>query len=125
MVPDRQVTSLFRTQAGVTFTLWGNTGVNGLRPSYSNVSIDGLIIQDSVRTNDLDFIPALSKATRIAEGKNLEIRADFYNLFNHPNFQITGGVNANSSSFGRMTSQTGSGDGVVARLMQFGIAFRF
>jgi len=55
-VLDRQVSVLFITQAGVT----GDrtvTAINGLRPGYTNVLLDGINIQDSVRTNSLDFIP--------------------------------------------------------------------
>jgi outer membrane receptor protein involved in Fe transport len=35
---------------------------------------------------DLDF--ALSKGTRILERLNLELRAEFFNIFNHPNFAL-------------------------------------
>jgi hypothetical protein len=65
-VLDRQVSVLFITQAGVT----GDrtvTAINGLRPGYTNVLLDGINIQDSVRTNSLDFIPNKLTIGQIAE----------------------------------------------------------
>jgi hypothetical protein len=43
------------------------------------------------------------KRTRILEGKNLEIRADFTNVLNHPLFFV-GDYNLDSTTFGRITS---------------------
>ena len=65
-VLDRQVSVLFITQAGVT----GDrtvTAINGLRPGYTNVLLDGINIQDSVRTNSLDFLPNKLTIGQIAE----------------------------------------------------------
>ena len=53
-VLGRQISNLFVTQAGVTQNLRQNTVINGMRPSYSNLMMDGVNVQDSVRTNDLD-----------------------------------------------------------------------
>jgi hypothetical protein len=49
----------------------------------------------------------LSKRIRISETKNVEFRMDAINILNHPNW---GGPNTsiNSTSFGRITSATGS-----------------
>ena len=64
------------------------------------------IIKPSVKQFNL----SMSKDNRIGEGKNLEFRAEFFNLFNHPNF---GAPNANtfrtaagaySATAGRITS---------------------
>jgi hypothetical protein len=65
-VLDRQISTLFITQAGVT----GDrtvTAINGLRPSYTNLTLDGVNIQDSVRTNDLDFLPNKLTIGEVAE----------------------------------------------------------
>ena len=56
-VLGRQISNLFVTQAGVTQNLRQNTVINGMRPSYSNLMMDGVNVQDSVRLNDLDLIP--------------------------------------------------------------------
>ena len=54
--PDRQISSLFQTQTGVTLG-FGMT-INGMRTSSTNVSYDGINIQDNlVRTNSLTFLP--------------------------------------------------------------------
>ena len=56
-VMDRQISNLFNTQAGVAQNTRTATVINGLRPAYANLTVDGINIQDSVRTNPLDFIP--------------------------------------------------------------------
>ncbi|HUS06088.1 MAG TPA: TonB-dependent receptor, partial [Bryobacteraceae bacterium] len=66
-VIGRQITNLFVTQAGVTQNNRQNTVINGMRPSYSNVMMDGINVQDSVRTNDLDLLPNRFTIAQIAE----------------------------------------------------------
>ena len=54
---DRDVLSIMQTKAGVVS---GNsyTVINGLRTSYSNMSLDGINIQDNyIRDNALDYTP--------------------------------------------------------------------
>ena len=66
-VLGRQVTSLFQTQPGVVGTS-GTTSVNGLRSSFSNVTLDGINIQDNfIRTNDLDYAPMRTTIDQISE----------------------------------------------------------
>lgn len=65
-VLDRQVNFLFNTQAGVTVARTATT-INGLRPSYTNLLLDGVNIQDSVRTNPLDYIPNRLTIGQIAD----------------------------------------------------------
>jgi len=79
---------------------------------------------------------SLQKDTRITERQTLQFRADFFNLFNHPNF-YTGDSgtaplppdvrigNINSSTFARITETMNTGNGVGARVMQFGLLYRF
>ncbi len=66
-VLGRQVTSLFQTQPGVVSGS-GTTSVNGLRSSFSNVTLDGINIQDNfIRVNDLDYAPMRTTIDQIAE----------------------------------------------------------
>lgn len=65
-VLDRQVSTLFITQAGVTGSRT-NTAINGLRPGYTNILLDGVNVQDSVRTNNLDFLPNKLTIGQVAE----------------------------------------------------------
>ena len=67
---------------------------------------------------------SLIKNIKISERQSLELRADFYNLFNHPSFFI-GDQNVNSSTFGQITSQNYTNYGVGPRLVQFGLMYRF
>jgi hypothetical protein len=66
-VLGRQVSTLFLTQAGVTAGS-NTTSVNGLRSSFSNVTLDGINIQDNfIRTNDLDYAPMRTTIDQISE----------------------------------------------------------
>ena len=66
-VLGRQVSTLFLTQAGVASGS-NTTSVNGLRSSFSNVTLDGINIQDNfIRTNDLDYAPMRTTIDQIAE----------------------------------------------------------
>ncbi|MBZ5727529.1 MAG: TonB-dependent receptor [Acidobacteriia bacterium] len=66
-VLGRQVSTLFLTQPGV-ISGSNTTSVNGLRPSFSNVTLDGINIQDNfIRTNDLDYAPMRTTIDQVAE----------------------------------------------------------
>ncbi|HEU0119080.1 MAG TPA: TonB-dependent receptor, partial [Bryobacteraceae bacterium] len=66
-VLDRSPISLIRTQAGVTLGR-GATTVNGMRVSFTNVTLDGVNIQDNtVRNSTLDFLPNLLLLDQVAE----------------------------------------------------------
>jgi hypothetical protein len=67
---------------------------------------------------------SLLKNTRITERQSVELRADFYNLFNHPSFFI-GDQNVNSATFGQIAAQNYTNYGVGPRLVQFGLMYRF
>ncbi|HUK17939.1 MAG TPA: TonB-dependent receptor [Bryobacteraceae bacterium] len=55
---DRDPLSLIQTQPGVVYNGNSNTVINGLRTSYSDVTMDGINIQDNyIRDNALDFTP--------------------------------------------------------------------
>jgi hypothetical protein len=55
---DRDVLSVLQTQPGVVSNGNSNTVINGLRTSYSNVTLDGINIQDNyIRDNALDYTP--------------------------------------------------------------------
>jgi hypothetical protein len=62
---------------------------------------------------------SIIKRTRITEGKNLEIRADFFNFLNHPLFFV-GDYNVDSAAFGRIT-----GLNFAARVTQISMRFTF
>jgi hypothetical protein len=67
---------------------------------------------------------AVVKETRLTENQSIEFRADAYNVFNHANFFV-GDQNVNSASFGRITGLVSTGNGVTARVLQFGLYYRF
>jgi hypothetical protein len=67
-VVNRGPLSFLVTQAGVNNNVNGSTTINGQRVSYSNVTIDGINIQDNfVRTNALDFLPNLLLLDQVSQ----------------------------------------------------------
>jgi hypothetical protein len=67
---------------------------------------------------------SLRKNIHFTERHTLELRADFYNLFNHPNFFV-GDQNINATNFGKITSMFYAADGVGPRIIQGGLYYRF
>ena len=55
---DRDVLSVLQTQPGVVYNGNSYTVINGLRTSYSDVTLDGINVQDNyIRDNALDYLP--------------------------------------------------------------------
>jgi hypothetical protein len=55
---DRDVLSVIQTQPGVVSNGNSTTVINGLRTSYSDVTLDGINVQDNyIRDNALDYLP--------------------------------------------------------------------
>jgi hypothetical protein len=91
-------TSAFAFPAPGTF---GNAGRNILDgPGYQNVNV------------------SLLKDTKLSEEINLQLRAEFFNLFNHPNFNLPDNF-LGSPTFGRITSARDP------RHIQFGVKLLF
>ncbi len=65
----RDVTNLIKLQAGVAGTSnRANTTINGGRPTWTQVTLDGINIQDNfIRTNSLDFLPNRPTSDNVAE----------------------------------------------------------
>ncbi len=90
---------------GANSSVFGNApagalGDNGLRKSCSQAGISQI---------DVNFV----KKTKITERIVFELRAEMFNIFNHPNFSPTGTPNINSTGFGTLTSN------FTAREIQF------
>ena len=66
----RDVTGLIRMQAGVPgiSQRGGGTAIDGGRPSWTQVTQDGINVQDNfIRTNSLDFLPNRPTSDNVAE----------------------------------------------------------
>ena len=66
---NRDVTNLIKLQAGVQAVInRTNTSINGGRPTWTTVTLDGINIQDNfIRTNSLDFLPNRPTSDNVAE----------------------------------------------------------
>lgn len=65
---NRSPLAFITIQAGVGGNGRTGTTINGLRPSFANVTIDGVNIQDNfIRTNTLDFQPNMLQLDQVAE----------------------------------------------------------
>ncbi|MGA2270352.1 MAG: carboxypeptidase-like regulatory domain-containing protein [Bryobacteraceae bacterium] len=71
----------------------GSLGDNPLRSACSGANFTNI---------DMNFI----KKTKIREKATFEIRAEFFNIFNHPNFSVPSG-NINNTGFGVLSSTVG------------------
>ena len=66
-VLGRQVTNFFQSQPGVSVSS-DTTSVNGLKSTFSSVTLDGINIQDNfIRTNGLDYAPFRTTIDQVAE----------------------------------------------------------
>src|SRR5439155_24025289 len=69
-----------------------------------------------------NFDLTLAKSTRVgglSEAATLDFRAEFFNAFNHPQFQNPGGA-VGTPSFGKIQATS-----VAPRLIQFGLKYVF
>jgi hypothetical protein len=68
-IVNRDMTNLIRIQAGVPGTVNRvNTGINGGRATWTQVTQDGINIQDNfIRTNSLDFLPNRPTSDNVSE----------------------------------------------------------
>ncbi|MCX6622397.1 MAG: TonB-dependent receptor [Acidobacteria bacterium] len=73
-VLNRSILSLAQTQAGVlnaspiSLTNGNDTVVNGLRSTYTNVTLDGINVQDNyLKENGVGFTPNLLKLSQVSE----------------------------------------------------------
>jgi len=134
----KEVTGLFITGSGPYFVSPSVIGPNGtgaaadgsapfsgqvfFNPSAGSVgSLQRRILSGPWYKN---YDAALDKRFKITERQSIKFRADFYNIFNHPNF-YEGDQNINSVNFGKITSQFYGYDGVGPRLMQFSLFYQF
>jgi len=62
---------------------------------------------------------ALEKLIPVHESRSLQFRAEFFNAFNHPKFEIPN-INANQGTFGQII-----GLAVSPRITQFALKFLF
>jgi hypothetical protein len=110
-----------------TATQWFNTSAFALNAPLKFGNAGRNIITGPSFKN-FDF--ALMKNTRIAEVANLEFRAEFFNIFNHPNFALPGNI-LSAPNFGVIfqtpdvaQNNVGLGSG-GPRLIQLGLKFSF
>jgi hypothetical protein len=65
---DRDVLAIMQTQPGVVYNGNSTSVINGLRTSYSNMTLDGINIQDNyIRDNALDFTPNKLRISQVRQ----------------------------------------------------------
>jgi hypothetical protein len=82
-------------------------------PRFGNAGRN-ILIGPGIQQWDVSVI----KRNPISEKVNLEFRAEFFNIFNHPNFGTPGATIA-TSAFGQLTSAASPRD------IQFGLKLKF
>jgi len=71
-----------------------------------------------------DWDMSLQKNTIWRERYNVQLRADSFNIFNHPNFGTPNSAISNTSTVGTVTSTAGT-PSYEARTIEFAIKFNF
>jgi hypothetical protein len=72
-----------------------------------------------------NFDMVITKNTKLSERFSVEFRSEFYNVFNHPNFQPPDDY-VGDTDFGQSTAEVGRNDGTTgARQLQFGMKLHF
>lgn len=94
---------------------WFNTAAFAI-PAYGSFGNSGRNILDGPSFQNVNF--SLTKNTPLTEALNLQLRAEFFNLFNHPNFGLPDNF-VGSPSFGRIFSAESP------RRIQFGVKLLF
>jgi hypothetical protein len=95
------------TQNGVTYATYGTSQYNMLRgPKFQ------------------DWDMSLQKNTTWHERYNVQLRADSFNIFNHPNFGTPNAAISNLSNVGTITGTSGT-PSYEARTVEFAIKFNF
>jgi Carboxypeptidase regulatory-like domain/TonB-dependent Receptor Plug Domain len=94
---------------------WFNTGafVPAAPFTFGNAARNNII---GPGMNNFDF--SALKIFQFSEAKNIEFRTEFFNIFNHTNFNTVGTV-IGTSSFGKLTAARDP------RVVQFGLKFLF
>jgi hypothetical protein len=73
-----------------------------------------------------NFDMVISKNTKLSERLRLEFRSEYYNIFNHPNFQQPDNFINDGSTFGQSSAEVGRNDGTTgARQLQFAMKLHF
>ena len=95
-------------------TVQGSCGTSGGATGFGNSGI-GAIMGPGQHNWDMSIM----KTTKVTEGTSVQFRAEFYNVWNHPQFNPP--VNSVSNTFfGRIFSSS-----VPPRIMQFAVKFLF
>jgi Carboxypeptidase regulatory-like domain len=112
---------------GDHITNWFNTNCFAPPPQWgygTEARVDPVLRGPGI--NNFDF--ALFKRTKVTERLGIEFRTEFFNIFNHPYFNVPGtGYNGtpNGNGFGVITSTIPSGVASPERLVQFALKFVF
>ena len=99
---------------------WFDTSVFAAVPRFGNLGRD-VIIGPAFNNTDLSIM----KDTKIHERMRAQLRAEFFDLFNHANFGQPGSV-VGTPAFGRITNtRFPTGESGSSRQVQFGIKLMF
>ncbi len=112
---------------GGHITNWFNTNCFAPPPQWgfgTEARVDPILRGPGI--DNFDF--AIFKRTKVTERLGIEFRTEFFNIFNHPYFNVPGnGYNGTptGNGFGVITSTVGAGVASPERLIQFALKFVF
>ena len=98
---------------------WFDTGCYKLAPDFTlgnEPRVDPIVRADGVSNFDISLL----KATKIHESINAQFRAEFFNIFNHPQFAAPQNAVDDKVNFGTVIAQANN-----PRLVQFSLRINF
>jgi len=116
------VTATATTTNGITTCSYSGTGFvlnSSCQPNTYNLA-DFPRHVEGVRSEDLENWNAnLGRTLNPNERFKVEVRADFYNVFNHQRVAMVGGaqMNPTNSQFGQVTSDNGNGREIIFQML--------
>jgi hypothetical protein len=99
-----------------------NAGVAAKVPTYATYGNSGYNMLWGPGWQDWDM--SLEKNTIFKERYRIQLRADSFNIFNHPNFGTPNSAITNPANVGTITSISGSPT-AEARTVEFAVKFSF
>jgi Carboxypeptidase regulatory-like domain/TonB-dependent Receptor Plug Domain len=107
--------SAFTSTPCIGGTIAGSCATSGGGTGFGDSGV-GIVMGPGQHNWDFTAI----KNTKVTEGTSLQFRAEFYNLWNHPQFNNPANAVSTAATFGTITSSS-----VPPRVVQFALKFSF
>jgi hypothetical protein len=110
------------SRSGRSINRWYNVAdVTNPAPGQLGTSAKGTIMGSGINVWNIVIL----KNFRVTESQTFELRSEFFNAFNHPQFDDPHVYSGNNPQAGRITSASDYGYAQTERIIQFGLKYYF